>query len=542
MKLFKEHQYLLMRRESRVVIGRRAVNLWLLLAVLLATFFAIAFSAGSMAYLNDKMNDPFTNWVNINLNGGEHLEELKDSLDNAILRASLDSEITTQPNFGFDGYQREVLSSFNCCYKNEDKWQIFSTLYYEKMRSDFIAAVLSEENVIDGLSIDPDSIADNSIGVITTLENLERLGYSRDHVPAFVDYPSSSPGAEEFGIRMMEDDYARSPMPLLGVVKRLPMNKDMIAARYLERLISDGINHPFSLNNRDYAVELEFFVPDEVTNFTRDNIMSLLDDSLRQYVDPDVTTTILLNTDQDQDMLRSWKKGKVWRVYLIDDSVPIAAVNRIEHLISEGFAKQGVVRVYGYDTTEANIGEASEKDGSIRMDDIISVHFNRLDSIRAFERFVKDISNLQIEMTQVNSKENFNAVSTMANILTIALLLFSIISIIIFIVNMMQSYFQKVKRNLGTFKAFGISTSELTKVYVVIIVGIVVVALVVAMTIVWITEMILPLKEGGFKYLILWNNMTMWAVLIILISTICSVLIVMRRLLRQTPGDLIYDR
>ena len=67
MKLFKEHQYLLMRRESHVVLGRKAVNLWLLVLVLTATFFSIAFSEGSRSYLDEKMNDPFTNWVNINL-------------------------------------------------------------------------------------------------------------------------------------------------------------------------------------------------------------------------------------------------------------------------------------------------------------------------------------------------------------------------------------------------------------------------------------------------------------------------------------------
>ena len=63
--LLKEHQYLLMQREGRVVIGKKAANLWLLVAVLAATFLSIAFSAGSMVYLNDKMNDPFTYWLNV---------------------------------------------------------------------------------------------------------------------------------------------------------------------------------------------------------------------------------------------------------------------------------------------------------------------------------------------------------------------------------------------------------------------------------------------------------------------------------------------
>jgi ABC-type antimicrobial peptide transport system permease subunit len=111
---------------------------------------------------------------------------------------------------------------------------------------------------------------------------------------------------------------------------------------------------------------------------------------------------------------------------------------------------------------------------------------------------------------------------------------------------MLQSYFQKVHRNLGTFKAFGISTRELIRVYVAIIAGIVILALVIALGVTWLTELLLLLlgimKDGEYSWLILWNPKTLWAVVIILVATLLSVLFVMRRLLQQTPGDLIYDR
>ena len=61
----KEYLNLLAKREYRVVLGPRFVNLWLLVIVLVATFVSISFSNGSMLYLSDKMNDPFTNWLNI---------------------------------------------------------------------------------------------------------------------------------------------------------------------------------------------------------------------------------------------------------------------------------------------------------------------------------------------------------------------------------------------------------------------------------------------------------------------------------------------
>ena len=149
-------------------------------------------------------------------------------------------------------------------------------------------------------------------------------------------------------------------------------------------------------------------------------------------------------------------------------------------------------------------------------------------------------------MSQVSSKENFNAVSVMANILSWAMIVFSMVCIIMFIVNMLQSYFQKVKRNMGTFKAFGISSAELINVYVLILLAIVVSAVLISLSVTWLIQLLLPvvglLKDGQFNYLSLWNLKTVCSIAIVIIATVVTVRVVMSRLLRQTPGDLIYDR
>ncbi len=526
MKLFNEHLYLLMRRESRVVLGRRAVNLWLLVLVLTATFFAIAFSAGSTAFLEEKMNDPFTNWVNIDLNGTGTEDESLDEIIAKLKTVLNDDDIRSR--FGFDGVQTEVNSSLNFVSTNGSH-KLFSTLFYEALSSDLIAAVLDDDNVIDACSVNPDSIVGNSIGVILTLDALRSLGYDANRPPAFVDYHSKSVGADTLGIAMLDDgNYARAPLPLLAVVKRLPMNKDAVTSKYLNEIrLNIGDDCPIDMNHESYARELFFFVPSEIEDFEKSQIQNGLSKSISDQIDE------VLEQPQVRDKLRSWKSGKIWRVYT-NPGLSLDAIKKMEQQICAVFAQSGVKRIYNYEVPDAV--------NYTTRDNVISAHFNHLDSIGSFEHYVKDLFGLQIEMTQVNSKKNFWAVSEMANILTIAMIVFSIISIIIFIVNMMQNYFQKVKRNLGTFKAFGISTSELTRVYVVIIVGIVVAALVLAMIVVCLTELLLPLKEGEYNYLILWNRKTIWAVIIILASTICSILFVMRRLLRQTPGDLIYDR
>ena len=134
----------------------------------------------------------------------------------------------------------------------------------------------------------------------------------------------------------------------------------------------------------------------------------------------------------------------------------------------------------------------------------------------------------------------------MANILSWAMIVFSIVCIVMFIINMLQSYFQKVKRNLGTFKAFGMDSNELTNVYVLILLTIVLSAIFMAISLTWVIELILPcldiMKDGTYNYLALWNSKTVYSIIIVLVATVLTVHIVMSRMLKQTPGDLIYDR
>ena len=527
MNLLKEHQRLLMRRESRSVLGRRAVNLWMLVAVLTATFLSIAFSAGSMAYLDEKMNDPFTFWLNVYRESPEvNLREVAEGLE----------QDTVKNRFLYDDVQTEIATSLDIFGERKGKWGLFRIQHYEDMSSDLIAKVLDKDNVLlagdETLAIAPDSISPRSLGIIMTMDAMKKLGYTVDNIPPFVDCRVPAHQADTLGFATF-DNFVAAPLPLLAVVRRLPMNKDILASKYLYiQHIDDYDPEPFNLSKENHARRLYFYVPAGVADFDEGALRCIPDSLSRGAL---VTPT----EESVGERLRSWKPGSIKTVYY-DGTPPIATVNAIEKSILDKFAPVGVCRVYNYNESMKQLGQEQDPDNGL------SIHFTRLDSIRSFETYMKDTWNLQIEMTQVNSKENFNAVSTMANILTLALLLFSIVSIVIFIIDMMQSYFQKVRRNLGTFKAFGISTSSLISVYVTIIAGIVIAALAIALAATWTAELSLLAmgltKDGGAPHLILWNVRTLLAVVIILVCTVCSVLIVMRRLLRQTPGDLIYDR
>lgn len=514
--MLKEYLRLLARRESKVVLGSRWANLWLLTIVLVATFVSIAFSNGSMIYLSEKMNDPFTNWVNIeNAYGADKFDEF---------RANLADE-NVQSHYGFSDVQGDNYYAYTFIGKNGSTHYL-ECRFFERLNSDLVRAILSEDNVVGASAMSISDIRNESLGLIITRDVLHKLGYCEDSIPAYINFLSHSAGADTLGVKLVEGIYAEAPMPLLGVVRRLPMNMDVIGSHYWYEQYNNS-SHPFSLNREEYARELYYFVPDVCSDFT-ETIKELAPVGLRRIAAYEVL--------EGGEYLQSWKSGRIMKVYAGEATTPLSLLVDFDKQIQNHLASQGVVRIYNYKVSDAPYPNRR----------FLSVNFATLDSIRAFENYAKSNFNVQIEMSQVSSKENFNAVSVMANILSWAMIVFSIVCIIMFIVNMLQSYFQKVKRNLGTFKAFGIGSNELIMVYVIILLAIVVSAIVISLSVTYIIQLLLPifgmLKDGQFNYLVLWNMKTVWSIIIVIVATIVTVSVVMSRLLRQTPGDLIYDR
>lgn len=511
----KEYLKLLAQREFKVVLGSKWANLWLLTLVLIATFLSIAFSNGSMLYLEEKMNDPFTNWVNIQKNfGSDDFDEFRNTLVG-------NSEL--QAHYGYEDVQCDNYLPLNMLGRNGSEHYL-QCRFFEHLNSPLIKKVIDEDNVIANCSIDKAKLDDQSLGLIITQESLLKLGYSIDSIPAYVNYMSYSRGADTLGFQMIEGKYVATPLPLLAVVRRLPMNMDMVASHYLYEQYNNGDRFPLNMNNQEYARELYYYVPDGCTDF-ESSVSSLIPDSLKD------SFSIYTN---DISYIESWKKGSISRIYVGDLSTSNADLINIDKSIQAACLE--CTRVYRYDVSDYSVSERR----------LMSVNFANLDSIRAFEQFAKDNYNVQIEMSQINSKETFNDVSILAKILSYAMIIFSVICIILFIVNMLQNYFQKVRRNIGTFKAFGIDSNDLILVYELILLVIVTVSVVLAFLTTYIIQILLPLfgvlKEGTYNYLSLICTETLVSVSIVVISTIATVYIVMRKLIQNSPGDLIYDR
>ena len=511
----RDYFNLFVKREGRVVLGKNLSSLWLLTTVLTLTLLAISFSNASIKYLSEKMNDPFINWVEIKNTGEDEspIDELLIGItdpENKLRFNYIDCNIDTQDNMTFAGKTDNYSQYLSC--------KGFNTV----AGNPIMDVILAEDNIVGGSAVPLDKIGNKQLGVIIKEDILKKMGYT-DH-PAFIDYLSTSSGADTLGFEFVTGDFVRCPIPILAVVKRLPGNVNIVTTKYFLEQRENDREAPFRMNKRSYATSAHYFLPKSVdeNEFKKD-----LEEI---YGSP----CYVHNSHLPQ--IVTWKEGTYVGIRgAYGDDIEPKEVARLNAGIMSKYRECGVVRVFDMADGEYKISG-----------DYISVQFNNLSYIRDFEEFIRNEYRYKIEMEQVNAKENFNAVSVMANILSWAIVGFSIICIILFIVNLFQSYFQKVKRNLGTFKAFGISNSQLVGIYLLIMFAIIMISIAISLLIALAAELLLPLcglmKDGTFNYLALNSNMTWMAVGIILCSSVLTVYLVMKKLLSATPGNLIYDR
>ena len=517
----KQYLKLLLGREAKEVVGKKGSNLWLLTLVLVATFVSIAFSEGSMIYLKDKMEDPFTNWVSIAKSTDE--ESFKDFRDSLFLDEN-------KEKYDYREVLMDQYTNYNIMGKGKFKYP--SVRFFEHINTPLVDAILAEENIVKGCEVDPSLLIDNTMGFIVTMDIAKQLGYNEEELPAYISYLAVNEGADSLGVKLVMDEFYPVSVPVLAVVRRLPNNVDMMSANffYEQQHVNSDVTYPFDFkyHESEYLHRLTYYVSDNVSrkifeDFVKENVVDTLKTRLQFF-----------DVSEEYRDLKSWKPGAILKIDLGDERLPRECFQKLANIIDGHFDAENVRRVHKleYGTNHAERGS------------FLSVEFKSLNHIREFEAFAKR-NGIQLEMEQVHSKENFNAVTVMASILSAAMVVFSIVCIIMFMVNMLQSYFQKVKRNIGTFKAFGMNGTELIQVYVLILVMIVFASVALALLVTWSVQGLLPIvgiEKEGFNYLSLWNTTTYIATVVIFVSTIFTVVLVMTRLLSQTPGDLIYDR
>jgi ABC-type antimicrobial peptide transport system permease subunit len=174
-----------------------------------------------------------------------------------------------------------------------------------------------------------------------------------------------------------------------------------------------------------------------------------------------------------------------------------------------------------------------------------------IEELNAFlkEETLEDGKRLEIDMRIIESKKNFDLFKKLGDLLSIALIAFSILSLVLYITNLIISHISKNKKSLGTLKAFGLSNNSIIFIYSTISITMVSISFIFGLFISKLTGTFLIRFVGScfeigdvntlsyVSYPIYW--LATFFIVLPSIAIYCKLWFQLRK---STPGDLIYER
>ncbi|MGB0930908.1 MAG: ABC transporter permease [Chitinophagales bacterium] len=529
-------QALFYRREGKELLGKNYWNFWILVIILFITFTAIGFANGSLDYLSQKMSDPFVNWVSIEVPYGraDEIQTLQTDLNEDDVRKTYHYKNITS----YNTYPLEIWN-----YKKDRALNISGrTLSQEDT---LLHAILGKKNFVQG---EKNFKGEMDIGMIVTAEFLENFGYPKDAPyilkTAFADsvsYVRDSLGDVMDSVRHKGARFL-FPIPIRSVVKDLPgLSKLAFTPYFYKQVIWRSHDNPF---NPIFTQNILFFTEDSLDAL---QLSKALKSSLKKmnrrpevYVDP----------LSQSDNFSSYKKGFRLEVLLKEEErEDFDFKNNLHQLLVESEEVKALegrfIRFYDY----TKLGKNSSSPAPM---DYISINFVKLDNVRDFKDYLYDKSKLKIDMAKVEALENYNFITKLTYAISFVLIIFSIISICLFVSNLLQNHLKSISMNIGTFKAFGLANGVLKSIYLKMIAAIFFGAMLLGFSISFIYGQI-----GGVRFLVnlfvektseehlyfqIFDYSTLYASIVLITILYFVIKRTTNKILDKSPGDLIYGR
>jgi|GEM_PF-308802 len=493
--------------ETRELLGHKNRNFWVLLLILLVTFWAIGLANGSIKYLSEKMNDPYINWLHA---------EIPESKSDKI--AKILQELNTD-NCKKEFQYRNIVGDFRRPINFWNPHENYTTVAVG--RSISIDDPLLEK-IISNKKIGRSFETPEEIGVIVTDELLNSLGYPQDTVPYY--------------ILLAIGDGHNVPLPVIAHIDKLPgVNQLAFTPYFYNQCFTSTRGFPF--DRRIYDSELIIFLPKEDEKEAKEFAQLLKGFMKNKELDWRVS-------EHPQPNNQSYQKGFNIEVY-IDDTVTLARIDSIfaEVSLDSELKSFNPIRWYKYRLYPEDINLKYH---------YISANFESLLKVRDFADSVRSKYNIKIDLALVETRDQFRLVSDLTFIISLILLIFSIVSISFFLSGIFRVHLNNVKMNIGTFKAFGLSNQMLTRVYLEMILRLLCVALVCSLGLAWLSGelgvircflwFLNPSLEEGESYFSLISYWTGIALILILIINTTLLYRTIKGILNKTPGELIYGR
>ena len=514
-----------LKKEQAVLNGKGWRNVWVISALMLFSFLAIGFANGALSYLEWKLKNPFVTWLTVSIPSSRtgssgDVQHIKEMLNRDTNRVALNINAVS-------GYSEMVLR-----FSRMDNSSKQVRLRSVSPKNDLILTdILRKENLLAGGGFSDTK----DFGLVCTSKLITDLGLNDSSAYVMLERIFYSDGIPET---------VHVPLPIRGVVRELPGKVDALITDYFFNAYRQAPPNPFDVRKKD---DLRFCVEgnEQIANRLVETLNGLSAFNAQSKLD------FSINSPKLHDDSRM--KGYDVIVDFYGDSISYESIDSIGKMVmtSADVTNLGapVFRFYQFDSFAEDFSNKYSYDG-------LSINLSSLDKVRELKDFIYNNFNdeqttsiVELDVTKVKEKENFNFMSNMTLIICWMLIALSAICIGLFIYNLVKMHLNRVKSTLGTFVAFGLNNRLVIKTYLIIVARTLFISLLIGVGLSFVLGSLIDRAlthyiqvEEGVTYfkLVHWNSLITLLV-VVFVAGVVSYRII-KKMLSQTPGDLIYNR
>tara|TARA_B100000902_G_C27309489_1_gene917505 strand:- start:918 stop:2441 length:1524 start_codon:yes stop_codon:yes gene_type:complete len=493
--------------ELKSIIKKSKFKLIILIITLLLSLIVIGIGNGAKKYVEQRMEDPFIKFMDLKIPFWVGATD-KDSWYKYIEEQSVNYNYTP-PEAIIEG-NRDLSNTETNSTKPSKVFSLNDISPFVKL----LTNKTSNERLISR-NID---FNNDNFGCIVTEDLLIDIGYNKNEIEniSHIAWALTPSGSEIITI------------PISGIVKSLRNNyKALIPNKSYSFMQKKDLARTLISD----TTKLMLFIKDD-ENWKNEKFNDLRDLGFE-----------LVNKEKSQKY-----KSHIDGIYI--EKKYLNSITDIEKLIFS-VKKTNHIYIRFYDIEEIYSDNQKILENSlIGNEDYFTIMFNDFSKV---EDFVLDIrnnvsKNIEIDQTIIENKKNFQFFSKLIDILSYALIAFSILSIIFFITNLLLAHIQNNKKNLGTLKAFGFSNSYIIVTYSIITMVLILVCFILS----YILSMfsgnlfldIFTQSSTGYLQQIQYENYPIITLLIsmVIVPALFIMGTIFSYLYKVTPGDLIYER
>lgn len=521
----KKFDKLFLFREINSLAGKRKINLVILSIIFFLSVLGVGFSSGCLQYLNSKMKNAFVNWVPVTIPFSQGAEKKTDRL----LKELGNPEVTQ--HYAIKNFSRYVLVYFAIMNASTRDHSFFRGRTFDIDNDSIILneEILKPENIFKQESRGFKN--KKEMGMIVTRKLLEENGYdpnSTDYI--YINHSFDDPKID----KEIEKDI---PIPVIAVVKEIPGKNEFCITEYFYKALGQAFDDVY--DTRDHSQLKIFFKGGHDAAQKTKKIF----DEILKVEKPDKKFFI-------NDHTESISKGYDLSVDLGETKFPYQTDSFFNALIKNNKVenKERIQQIYSFSAVNENFEKSSY--------DYLSINFLNLDSVRAFDKFLSDNINsgdqmeaISMDKSQIKEKENFNILSKITSIISYLLILISAMTVSLFIWKIINAHLEKVKSNIGTLTAIGLSEKSTQRNYFIIIFICLIISILSALFLAflihaWLNHLLRAkiASEQNVNYFQLFHQNILILVIIVIITAMISAWFTITKVLSKTPGDLIYNR